>query len=131
MKMRILGKIIWIGISLSLILMNYKSLSVSIRNYKTKGITEGIKYTALSAVILLGVSLYVILTPYKYHTGLLSTLERIENCIYAVALTQILNNLATIFHVYLSFIIKSNNIMANTRYFSCICHLFLPCFFTI
>lgn len=99
MKMRILGNIIWIGISLSLILMNYKSLSVSIRNYKTKGITEGIKYTTLSAVILLGLSLYVILTPYKYHTGLLSTLERIENWIYAVALIQSLSNLATIFHV--------------------------------
>ena len=39
MKMRILGNIIWIGMSLSLILTNYKSLSVSIRNYKTKGIT--------------------------------------------------------------------------------------------
>lgn len=99
MKMRILGSIIWIGLSLSLILMNYKSLSVSIRNYKTKGITEGIKYTALSAVILLGLSLYVILTPYKYHTSLLSTLERIEDWIYAVALIQSLSNLATIFHV--------------------------------
>lgn len=38
--MRILGSIIWIGISLSLILMNYKSLSVSIAHDK-KWTNEG------------------------------------------------------------------------------------------
>lgn len=121
MKMRILGNIIWIGISLSLILMNYKSLSVSIRNYKTKGVTEGIKYTALSAVILLGLSLYVILTPYKYHTGLLSTLEIIEDWIYAVSLIQSLSNLATIFHVLT---MKKTKALQNTY----IVFLIIQCF---